>query len=354
MHTSARRVAHIPMIFLAAAFAVVLCGCGGTRSITFDLPEFQLIQEDWEFRGRPGKAITTDHFEIYTTLGDEVLREYLPGFLETTYRFYTSLLAPPEDSIRSQRMTTYVFENRLQWDAFTKQHYPARWALYRKISAGGFAEGGSCVTYNIGRSNTLSVLAHEGWHQYVGSRFPDPIPAWVNEGLATYCEAVEFHGDTPHFTPQHNTFRINHLRSALAAGETLSVAELLDTDAGQVIDESKVALTNTYYAQSWALVVYLRHGGDRRYAEGFEKMLEGLRNGTIRIETQAARMASASPAQTSYGAATFYAYITDDLETFDIGYKNFLEQMCYSQARPSLGAGWLESLSGFFRKFTFR
>lgn len=350
MYTSARTITRIPLIFLTAVVAVALCGCGGTQSITFDLPDFQLIQEDWEFRGRPGKAITTDHFEIYTTLGDEVLRNYLPGFLETTYRFYTSLLAPPEDSIRSERMTTYVFENRLQWDAFTKQHYPARWALYRKISAGGFAEGGSCVTYNIGRSNTLSVLAHEGWHQYVGSRFSDPIPAWVNEGLATYCEAVEFRGDTPHFTPQHNTFRINHLRHALAAGETLSVAELLDTNAGQVIDESQVVRTNTYYAQSWALVVYLRHGGDGRYAEGFEKMLEGVRNGTIRIETQAARVASASPSQTSYGAATFYAYITDDLETFESGFMKYLEEMCYKPSRQWPGPGWHEPLFRWLRK----
>lgn len=299
-------------------------------TITFEPPQFEVLSDDCELCGGAAVHLTTDHFELYTTSTDPQLKEYLPKFLETTYQYYSSLLPPARlGDAPPPKLETYVLDSRTQWDVFVRERFPRRYALYRKITAGGFSEGSVCVVYDIGRAATLSVLAHEGLHQYLSSRFPDPIPAWINEGLATYCEAVEFRDDKPHFTPQYNTFRVNHLRDALAGDALMPLRELLRTDAGQVIDENRLAATSGYYAQAWALVVFLRHGHDGRYRERFDRLLAAITHGTLRVQASAERVAGPSPSEDSYGEAAFRAYISKDIAEFETEYFTFIRQMSW-------------------------
>ena len=314
-----------------AAVALALMGGCATSALTFETPGFQLTTSEWKFRGRAGSCLATDHFQIYTTVSDVELREYLPGFLETAYQLYASLLPAPDGSPRAgTRLQTYVLDNRNEWERFVKERFGERYPIYRKISSGGFTEGRTSVVYNIGRAATLSVIAHEGWHQYVGSQAAVPIPAWLNEGLATYCESVEFRKDKPYFVPQRNTFRLDNLRNALVTGTAMPLRQLLSTNAGEVIDGRPVAATAAYYAQAWALTVYLRHGAHGRYADRFGTMAADLRNGSMRIKAQAARVASPHPSQTSYGEAVFFAYITEDLDAFENELNAYLKRLCWN------------------------
>jgi Protein of unknown function (DUF1570) len=310
---------------------VVTAGCSFHHFPTLTFPEsdFRVTDEAWTTTGQPGAHLTTDNFEIYSTCNDRNLTRYLPGFLETTHQLYTSLLAPADSSPKPHpKLKTYLFGTRKEWEHFVKKRFPERYPLYRRISAGGFTEGSVSVIYDIGRAATLSVVAHEGLHQYLASHFTDPIPAWVNEGLATYCESVEFRDDKPYFLTGRNTFRINHMRNALAEGRVPTLRQLLRTDAGEVIKGNRIADTGTYYAHAWALVTYLRHAAPMGDRAGFRKLLEGIRSGTIRIKSQAAKVASMHPAETSYGEAAFYAYITDDLDDFDKKFNKFLRKLC--------------------------
>ncbi len=312
-----------PIVTIIAA-----AGCGSTPTRTFEPSQYELVKHEWGFQSRPGTQLTTDHFEIYTTSEDSDFVAFLPNYLETTYQFYASLLPPSADH-DGQKLETYILADRHEWDAFVKRRYPGRYHLYRMISAGGFSEGRACVVYDIGRVATLSVIAHEGLHQYFGAHFSEPLPAWLNEGLATYCESVEFRRDVPYFKPQHNSFRINHLRHAVAADDTMPLMELLATNAGNVIEGNQMAATASYYAQAWALIVYLRHGAGGKYAEGFREMLDGIADGTIRIKARAAKATSPSPSTTAYGQAVFYAYITQDVETFEADFRAYCEHLCF-------------------------
>lgn len=284
-------------------------------------PEFTLEQEEWNYRGTAGKILKTPHFTIHTTIQDPVMVEIMPDFAEASYRRYEKLMpggASDRDPLRS-----YVFEQRRQWNQFTRDFAnPRRVPIYLRIQSGGYSENAVGVLYLIGRERTLSVFAHEGFHQYVASRFDETIPPWLNEGLACYCEAFQMDGMKPVFTPDHNTFRMNNLRTALNAKELVPLKEILDTHAGNIIrlGGRKVA---SYYAQAWALVTFLRHGKNKQYVEGFRKLLDDAGTSRMRQAADAFRAAS-SEGDVSYGAACFRHYVCDDVETFEEDYKAFL------------------------------
>ncbi len=316
------------VIVPAVLCALLGSGCESTSDHAFNTGPIQQERTDWQDGPAKGTRIRTDHFDIYTTMDDPQFVDFLPGYLESSYLFFASLL-PQGDSNESGRMQTFILGNRLEWEKFVRKRFPSRYATYRRITAGGFSEGNTCVVYNIGRSATLSVLAHEGLHQYVAGAFSEPLPAWLNEGLATYCESVEFRKSVPHFTPQRNSFRTNHLRAACSAGDLISLRDLLATNAGKVIAGNKSTNTATYYAQAWSLVVFLQHGKGGKYAGGFRRMLKDIANGTIRIEAQAARVTAEKPSETSYGESVFLAYFTDDLERFEAELYQFIRKTCW-------------------------
>ncbi|MFH0981219.1 MAG: DUF1570 domain-containing protein [Planctomycetota bacterium] len=288
-------------------------------------PKFQLETTEWKFHNDVGQELTTDHFEIYTTIQDTGLREALPLFLESAYRLYTDLLLPV--SADNPRMQTYLFNSRYQWDQFVRQTFPQRYSTYARIQHGGFSEGRLCVVYYLQRAYTLSIIAHEGMHQYFGSHFDVKIPAWLNEGLATYCEGFDFRGTAPVFLPRQNTFRLNPLRQTLAAGALIPLRQILVTNAGEVVTEGQSGLTSAYYAQVWALIVFLRHGQSGKYAAGFAEMLEDIRNGSLHTKARAARLASGNPSQISLGEAVFRAYITHDLDDFEQEYRTYMIEL---------------------------
>ncbi len=86
-------------------------------------------------------------------------------------------------------------------------------------------------------------------------------------------------------------------------------------------------MNSLYYAQAWALIVFLRHGQKGRYADGFARMLEDIRNGSLHTKARAARLASGDPSQVSLGEAVFRAYFTHDLDTFEQEYRAYLVEL---------------------------
>ena len=322
--SASRRLAVVPALSLMGA----LCGCASTPA----RQSVSAVVEPWSYAGAEGKKIVTDHFELYSMLTDEELQEALPGFLEAAYRQYTSLL-PPRQAV-NPRLQSYVFNDRRQWERFTRERFPRKYPVYRQIPAGGYANGRLCVVYYLRRAYTLSVLAHEGMHQYFGSHFDEVLPAWLNEGLATYCESFDLPKSGPRFTPQRNTFRMNSLRNALIAESVIPLRQMLATDAGEVILQGQSRLTTTYYAQAWAMTVYLRHGAGRRYAQGFARILADISAGELSRMAQAARIRAPFPSQVSYGEAVFRAYITEDLDSFEQDFLTYMHDLAGFKKKP--------------------
>ncbi len=283
------------------AVALVSLGCAGAESTNV-----AISVEGWSDGGLTGQRLTTDRFEIISSLGDTEFEAALPGFMEAAYERYQSTISPPGRN--EDKLTMYVFGTRSEWKRFTRSRFPDRYGIYSRIRAGGYTENDISVSFYVNRAVTLATLAHEGWHQYTGLWFDTSLPPWLNEGLACYHEGFEFAGEVPRFTPRRNTFRINDLRRAIQRDTLLSLRELVDTDAGEVISRRPTGATQVYYAQAWALVTFLRHGVGGRYAKAFERLLLDITDRTFLIRVGATRLSVPNGADMSDGAAAFHAY----------------------------------------------
>lgn len=264
------------------------------------------VVEPWTQESFSGKRITTEHFDVFSTVRDDEFELGLPAFVEAVYRRYEATLPSPAG--KGDRLSVYIFGTRFEWSSFTQRRFPHRGALYSKIGAGGFTEKGVSVLFYVDRGATLATLAHEGWHQYVESRFDVRIPAWLNEGLACYHEAVECAGVEPVFTPQRNTFRIAAVREALQRDTLMTLSELVNTNAGEVISQDHSGITRVYYTQAWSLVTFLRHRRAGRYAAQFNRLLQDVSDGSYAVRLSAARLASAGKPQTSLNEVVFETY----------------------------------------------
>ena len=62
-----------------------------------NLPALESVQT-WENKYGPGLKLTTDHYEILTTLLEPLMLSQVPGFVESSYRSYQSQLPKPAET----------------------------------------------------------------------------------------------------------------------------------------------------------------------------------------------------------------------------------------------------------------
>jgi len=299
-------------------------------------PTFQLMQEDWKFHDVAGKRLRTDHFDMRITLKDEQLTDVLPVFLEACHRRYEEMAGRPP--VGEQPLTTYVFETRQQWLQFTERFVPERAYIYRHIQNGGYTDQptATAVLYFLGRDRTLAVAGHEGWHQYVARNFRSPIPAWLNEGLATQLEGFELRDGLPVFTPRKNYFRRNDLKNALIVREhaLFKLPEFLGMNAGDVFDPADRKSAATYYAQVWSTVLFLLEGPNAAYREAFRSLMADAGTERLIDAVKGYRVATPAAAGMSMGEIVFRRYITEDLDAFFAEYTTFARDLVRGTPEP--------------------
>ncbi len=280
--------------------------------------------EDWTYLGTPGKKLTSSHYVIFTTCKNERFVNALPTFLESCWDAYEKLI-PAQHSLE-QPLPTYFFGTRWQWERFTEEFTGPRAPTYLKIRSGGFSERGVTISHYSSQRASLSILAHEGLHQYLEVTRGKNIPAWLNEGLACYFESFDVdQTNRALFKPEKNTLRIPALREALAAQTLIPLREILSTNAGIAVQQSSTHVQN-YYAQEWSLVVFLmRDSQDNLYRDAFRQLLNEL--GTEEMDRKVrAYLAADTDARMSTGEAVFRAYLTEDIDGLEAQYHAFLHK----------------------------
>jgi hypothetical protein len=299
-----------------------LFGSGGRR-----VPErVEFTREDWSFGRAKGTKLTSEHYVLYTTCTSKPFVDAMPGFLEACWAAYAALL--PSEAGPERRLETYLFKRRWYWERFTERFAPARARVYKHITSGGYSERGITVSHYSGRRGTLSVLAHEGLHQYLEVTHGKKIPAWLNEGLACYFEAFDLDPRThrPIFKPETNSLRKRSLREALVHGGLIPLREILGTHAGIEV-QKQPRHVRSYYAVEWSLVLFMmRPTEDNVYRDGFLELLREL--GTESMARRArAFLAADTDGKMSYGEAVFRAHVTDDLDAFERAYEAYLHKL---------------------------
>lgn len=308
---------------IALGVVAFVAGCGAPKSkyeaVPFDTTE-------WTYYRSKGEILTSPHYKLHTTCTkNRPFITALPGFMEACYQAYRELL--PAESERAELMNSYLFMRRYEWDRFTEEFTGPRAATYKQIRRGGYSERGVTVSLFTNQASTLSILAHEGLHQYLDVTGRSAIPAWINEGLACYFEAFELdEHNRPTFDPKNNTLRRPAMREALANGSLIPLKEILGTHAGIAVHKQS-SHVRSYYAQEWSLVLFLLDSpSTNKYAPGFKTLLTEL--GTEAMTRKAnAYLAADSTGEMTHGEAVFRAYVTEDLEAFEADYLTFMHDL---------------------------
>ncbi len=295
------------------------------------LPAVQKV-EPWQNEYADGITITTAHYTILTTLMDPLMLRQVPGFMESAYRAYQSQLPEPIET--QTRFRTYLFADRTQWEQFTKGFAAGNADVYLKIVKGAYYLKGRCVAYNIGRTRTFAALGHEGWHQFNSKHFVYRLPSWLDEGIATLFETSQYYNGRFEFLPGRNGGRLGSLKTTLLADRMIPLRTLITLNPGQLVENPDAI--KAYYAQSYALVRFLREGHyGKRLVNYHNLLLAGLR-GNWPLDPALRQLASDRniPLTAAFNAHVspklFALYIDDDFDAIQTEYTAF----CHTIADP--------------------
>ncbi len=275
----------------------------------------------WSEGANKGYVLESEHYILYTTVADPSYREVLINLAELQYlRFSHDLTVQP---IGKQRI--YVFGNVREWIGYTKLRFPSVARNLLKIRSGGYTYMREAVFYYLGRYATSTILAHELFHLYLLYSASGRVPAWLNEGLACWYEALEWAGNEPVFTPRKNLFRIQHLREAYATNKLFPLKTILNTSAFRMTSRTYSDML-IYYAEVWALIRYLRDPVNKRYYERFKTLLREL--GTKRFSRRVnGYMRKNKTAGVNFDQSVFEEYITNDIEGFEKGFFGYIRDV---------------------------
>jgi hypothetical protein len=126
------------------------------------------------------------------------------------------------------------------------------------------------VTYV--HDNLWHVLAHEGFHQFLGYELGQQIPVWLNEGMAQYFETSYVANGRLH-TGIISKPKLRSAQYLIYSRQAPSLSDLLQMNRATFYGNAQVA-----YPMSWALVYYLmnRDGADFR-SSNFRRYLQDLK-----------------------------------------------------------------------------
>ena len=295
----------------------------------------QPLVEPWSFGDFEGELVTTSTHRLHLTLSEGRLRDEIPKFMETAAEHYRGMLFDEDDDAARlpttpERMDVFLFGERNEWEGWTRWRLGRDAGLYLKIERGGYTIEGESVLFDIGRYDTLCLLAHEGWHQYTQSLFKHPLPSWLEEGLATYAEGHRFRRSDaqPVFMPWRNLERFGQLRQARSRGRLIPIEKIMDNQPQAFVADGERSLL-TYYAQVWILMHYLVEGRDGKYRDGLVRLVRDAADGHIAsslIQAQRRAGRRGYGERNSLSHEFISTYFDKDVENFLAGYDEFLEE----------------------------
>lgn len=232
----------------------------------------------WYFGQTPARQFDTAHYNLYTTMSDDALLSSIIQLMEGAIQQYHRLV--PNITLTVRPMETFLFRYRNEWALFTQATAGDDAPIYLRIVRGGYTLNERSVVYFIGDTSTYSVVAHEGFHQFVSRHFASRLPPFLEEGLACMFESVWFVDDLPRWNLSINYNRMNKLRTAVQAGDLWSLPQLLQTHAGEVVDLPPERI-EAFYAQNWAFAKFLWQADDARYRPALLALLDDAARGRL-------------------------------------------------------------------------
>jgi hypothetical protein len=287
--------------------------------------------EPWENKYGPGLKLTTDHYEVFTTVVQPLMLRMVPGFIESAYCGYNDQLPQPIETATPFKI--YLFADRQQWEDFTHDFAGDQASIFCKIKTGAYYLNGVCVVYDIGPKRTLSALGHEGWHQFNSRHFKYRLPSWLDEGVAMLFETSVSDGGLFHFVPSGNVQRLGALKETLSKGKPIPLKELVSTSPGEVLAIDQAEAVMAFYSQSYALVRFLREAGYGKRLDSYRRLMSDGLLGQWPLDKSAGTTAEdrnlprTIPWNRQVGRQLFEHYIGTDLDQLNQEYIAFCHRI---------------------------
>jgi hypothetical protein len=149
-------------------------------------------------------------------------------------------------------------------------------------------------------ANLWRVLAHEGFHQFIGYELGQQIPVWLNEGMAQYFE-TGFKIGSRFYVGQVSRSKLLYAQALIVNKQAPPLAQMIQWDRATFYANANVA-----YPMSWALVYYLLNSNNDRFEQSeFRRYLQDLKVGKDDIKSLQRRFGSNS----NHWQADFEDYI---------------------------------------------
>lgn len=302
--------------------------------------------EPWTMGTEAGRMIRTPGYRLFTTMPANVTIHRLPAFMESAMVAYRSTYATlPAPHLA---LDTFLLANRPQWSRLTVEMFPDQAEGFLKIPRGGFTLNSRALLYDLGTRDTLALVGHEGWHQFTQQTFADPLPIWLEEGIATHMEGYRWDAADPTrpvFMPWANPDRFDQLRLSLVLARLTPLTDLLSGSPQELIasassgGDGNAALA--YYAQVWALVHFLNEGEGGTYRPRLSAFLHDASEGKLvgSIRASMGERAASVYALRRRGADAFKAYFNADLGAAQAQYTAFVERITRIGGREMVVAG---------------
>jgi hypothetical protein len=222
------------------------------------------------------------------------------------YRIGLAML--PEKS--NEKLEAWVFNSRTDYintlSTITTQP---------ENSAGMFIPSLGITAVDVSGSWSLfeSTAKHEAFHQFANSRFPDGLPAWLNEGLAEYFENTTYiNGAIINGQVQYS--RLQLLQRDIQSGGCIRFLELMRMSLKTWNQNLAGENGSKQYRQSWAMVHFLIHANNGQFASQFDDFLLLISKGE------------------NHEKAFVKAFKTNDLENFERVWSSYILDLKPSSA----------------------
>ena len=211
--------------------------------------------------------LETPHYRVHSTATPTQTR-HVADAVESLHAAYMGLFAE-EVSPSSRPLTLVLYADR---EEFQRNNHSRPWAEAYYLRP-------ACYAYYGGeRENPHHWMLHEAVHQLNTEVAGWRLPAWANEGVASYLGASWLENDL--LTPGRSdpdTYPIwwlsrmkltGSLHADVAAVRFIPLRELLE-GGGPGIDQH----VNLYYLHYWGLTHFLFHYENGRYAAAYKQLL---------------------------------------------------------------------------------
>ncbi|HEY3417944.1 MAG TPA: DUF1570 domain-containing protein [Armatimonadota bacterium] len=218
-----------------------------------------------------GKTYTfNSQFYVITTDLTGPIAQRIAGNLDAIYRVYRDYFS---GITIQQKLAVYLYASRQDYLTFVNQTAgatPNKWNPAVFFEKDGWLVTVACVEDEQSLTSLLTMMQHEGMHQFLQARFGKTVPIWANEGLATYFEHMML-GKNGVLTGLVPFSSYDPIQAAVTHGTYLPFERLMTLSNADwaTLNNAGSAAAQLIYSEAWSIIYFCHHYDRGQYRTAF-------------------------------------------------------------------------------------